>query len=176
MKRPALRQCTTQNQRRSSIMISACCSATELAPHLHLVPEGVKFNGPNWIECMELYVMPSAGTLCEDWTLILDNAPSHTCRLARGFYDASCRNAAGSPRVVMQPPHSPDLSPLDFCVFHLLKKDLPVSRTLADLRVHAVTAWTRLRARENSGVEKLGQGFMRRLEACIADNGSHFEC
>ena len=107
-------------------MISACCSATQLAPHLHLVPEGVKFNGTSWVDCVELYIMPAAGALSEDWTFILDNAPSHTCRLARAFYDANCTSAAGVPRIIMQPPHSPDLSPLDFHVFHELKKDLRI--------------------------------------------------
>ena len=122
---------------------------------------------------MEFYVLPAAGSLSADYTVILDNAPSHACRVAKAFYDGLGKTTTGGPRIVMQPPHSPDLSPLDFFVFNEVKRELPVVRTIAELRVQAVLAWNRTRAK--AGVAKLGQEFRRRLQACIDARGGHFE-
>ena len=66
-------------------MVSGIMGALDIPPGLHFVEPGLKINGEEWIKVMDEYIAPNCAALMEPrrkFYLILDNAPSHACRLA----------------------------------------------------------------------------------------------
>ena len=70
-------------------MVSGTMGALDIAPTLHFVEPGLKINAEEWIKVMDEYIAPTCTALMEPVRkslLILDNAPSHACRLACDHY------------------------------------------------------------------------------------------
>ena len=65
-------------------MVSGIMGALDIAPTLHFLEPGLKINGEEWTKEMDEYIVPTCAALTErrrEFVLLLDNAPSHTCRL-----------------------------------------------------------------------------------------------
>ena len=79
-----------------------------IAPTLHFVEPGLKISGEEWIKVMDEYIVPNGAALMEPgrkFLLILDNVPSHACKLAGDHFKTVLHSTAE-----FQPPCSPDVS------------------------------------------------------------------
>jgi len=74
------------------------------------------------------------------------------------------------------PPNSPDLNPLDFCVWGLMlekyTKHKPKPTTREELKVVLQNIWDSL---EQGKIDKAVLAFRKRLRACVQAEGGHFE-
>ena len=86
--------------------------AFDIVPTLHFEEPALKISGEEQIRVMDEYIVPNSVGFMEPgrtFLLILDNAPSHACRLPCEHCKVVLHGT-----VEFQPPCSPDLSPLDF--------------------------------------------------------------
>ena len=74
------------------------------------------------------------------------------------------------------PQNSPDLNPLDFCVWGLMlekyTKHKPKPTTREELKVVLQNIWDSL---EQGKIDKAVLAFWKRLRACVQVEGGHFE-
>ena len=74
------------------------------------------------------------------------------------------------------PPNSPDLNPLDYCVWGLMlaayQKHTPKPTTRAELKAALQNIWDSL---SQDSIDKAILGFRRRLRECVKAVGGHFE-
>ena len=74
------------------------------------------------------------------------------------------------------PPNSPDLNPLDFCVWGVMldryEKFSPKPTTISELKSVLEKIWTSL---PEETIRKAVLSFRKRLQACIRSDGGHFE-
>ena len=74
------------------------------------------------------------------------------------------------------PPNSPDLNPLDYCIWGLMlaayNKHKPRPSNKAELKVVLQTIWDNL---SQESIDKAIQNFRKRLQACVKADGGHFE-
>lgn len=108
---------------------------------------------------------------------MLDGAPAHYRLQVREYLNEAYPNrwiGRGGP--VAWPARSPDLNPLDFFLWGHLKTlvyDSPVD-TIEELRARVFNGIQRIR--ETPGIfERVRQSMRRRLDACILNEGQHFE-
>ena len=73
-----------------------------------------------------------------------------------------------------EPPHSPDLNPLDFWFWEAAKGKVYSNRpqTLADLKQNVAAYAAEVTAET---WKKVGQNFCVRMKACFNRNGAHIE-
>ena len=80
----ALKTATTRG-----VMVFGIMDALDIAPTLHFVEPGLKVNGEVWIKVMDENLTPNCNALMElehKFFLLIDNAPSHACRLVCEHY------------------------------------------------------------------------------------------
>lgn len=141
---------------------------------LHFVDEKAKVNA-------EYYVTKLLPKLFEDCQRLLpngfifqqDGAPAHASRQAQEWIQQ--RN----PEFIKKdewPPNSPDLNPLDYHVWGAMlekyQKHTPKPRNSAELKDVLQSIWDSL---PQGPINKAVLNFRKRLQACIAAEGSHFE-
>lgn len=109
--------------------------------------------------------------------LMHDGAPAHFSLLVRQHLDMVYPNrwlGRGGPQP--WPPRSPDLNPLDFCIWGHLKTlvySTPV-QNVEDLRHRIIQACNEIR--NTPGIfERIRRSMRRRLESCVLAGGGHFE-
>lgn len=106
-----------------------------------------------------------------------DGAPAHYQLAVRSHLTVTFHHrwiGWGEPRAC--PPRSPDLNPLDFCIWGYLKEHAYAQRvdTVDALRHRVENAFENMR--ENAGLcERLRASLRRRSEACCRVHGGHFE-
>ena len=124
---------------------------------------------------MDEHIAPNCAALMEpgrEYLLLLDNAPSHACRLACDHHQTVSNGTVG-----FQPPCSPDLSPVDFFLWKELKTQLvqcptpanPAELRTSDPRVHRTwtgSCWM---------FENVGKAWVRKQKACVAAKSEFFE-
>jgi len=103
----------------------------------------------------------------------LCGAPAHTARQAQDWLQHNCPNFI---RKDEWPPNSPDLNPLDFCVWGMMldkyEKHTPRPTKLCELKIVLQTIWNEL---PQNALQKAVLSFRKRLRACIRSDGGHFE-
>lgn len=115
--------------------------------------------------------------LIQNMWFMHDGAPPHFSLQARAILNQRFPNKwIGRGAATSWPARSPDLNPLDFYLWGHLK-NIVYSRPVANVEI--------LRQRVEEGFqqiqqtpgiwERVRQSMMRRLEACVRANGSHFE-
>lgn len=137
-------------------------------------------NGENYLEFLE-YQLPELLNLNlrleNNHYFMHDGAPAHFRLTVRNYLDETYPNrwiGRGGP--VPWPPRSPDCNPCDFYLWGHVKslvyeRDIP---NLEVLRDQIINAFETIRRRP--GILRSVRGSMvRRMEACIAANGAHFE-
>lgn len=106
-----------------------------------------------------------------------DGAPAHFSLVARNELNTSFPNRwIGRSGPVQWPARSPDLNPLDFFFWGHCKDGVyhePVN-DVDELRGRIVDAFDAVRDSPNM-LRNVNRGMMRRVDACIAVNGEHFE-
>mmetsp|Transcript_4920 Transcript_4920/g.15816 ORF Transcript_4920/g.15816 Transcript_4920/m.15816 type:complete len:162 (+) Transcript_4920:3-488(+) len=105
--------------------------------------------------------------------LIIDNAPSHSSHQSQLLYEKLLRDK--SCKVILQPPNSPDLSPLDFWFWSVLKAKMPRVFTEDALHIAINTTYTKTLLHEATYIQLVAEWFEKRLDRCIAAGGGHFE-
>ena len=74
------------------------------------------------------------------------------------------------------PPNSPDINPLDYCIWGLMlaayKKQRPKPSNKDELKAVLQTIWDSL---PQESIDKAVLGFRKRLLACVRADGGHFE-
>jgi len=101
-----------------------------------------------------------------------DGAPAHTARVTQDWLTANCHFINKNE----WPPNSPDLNPLDYHVWGAMlekyHKLQPKPKTIDELKVVLQTIWREL---PQAPIDKAVASFTKRLTACVAANGGHFE-
>lgn len=141
---------------------------------LHFIDEKAKVNA-------EYYVNNLLPKLFDDCNALLpngfifqqDGAPAHASHQAQNWIKV--RN----PDFIKKdewPPNSPDLNPLDYHVWgamlHLYQQHEPKPKNKAELQTVLQSIWQRL---PQASINKAVLAFRKRLRACVAAGGKHFE-
>ena len=102
-----------------------------------------------------------------------DGAPAHTSRQSQDWI--RLRNPLFIPKDDW-PPNSPDLNPLDFCIWGVMlqhyEKVQPKPSSPAELRAILQRIWDSL---PHQLIENAVLSVRKRLQLCIKDNGGHFQ-
>ncbi|KAK0426115.1 hypothetical protein QR680_009540 [Steinernema hermaphroditum] len=142
---------------------------------LVFVPKGVKINAETYRELiLEGAVIPWAEANAEniDWRLQQDWAPAHGAKKTLDW----CRaNLPGFWDKEVWPSNSPDLNPLDFAVWSIMEQKACAVRhkSIDSLKRALEKAWDEITPEM---IASILHSFRKRLNACIAAGGSHFEC
>lgn len=137
-------------------------------------------NGQLYLDILQNQLPP----LLEDMPLILrrdmwfhqDGAPAHRVRLVKNFLNNRYRNrwiGIGSP-VSEWPPRSPDLTPIDFFLWGVIKGKVfeQAPTTMENMRERIVDAFQSISVETLRNVQV---SFRRRVQMCIRENGHLFE-
>ena len=104
----------------------------------------------------------------ESWSLLHDNAPSHTSIIVRQFM------ARNQVCVLNHPPYSPDLAPCDFSLFPKLKLKLK-GCFFNDISTIETAATRALEAIPQNELEHAFESLLNRCKKCIEIGGEYFE-
>lgn len=111
-----------RTQKPASVMVWAGVSARGKT-QLVFVPEGVKINAQNYEEhILEPVVKHLSQTMFEGGNFLFqqDGAPAHTANRTQNWLRANVPDFLSKEE---WPPSSPDLNPMDFCVWSVLEKN-----------------------------------------------------
>ena len=141
---------------------------------LHFIPDTTKINAKYYSQdLLPLLLEDCQNLLQNDFVFQQDGAPAHTARQTHDWL------ATNIPEFISKdewPPNSPDLNPLDYYVWGLVlaeyQKHTPKPTTKAELKTVLQTIWNNLPQAPN---DKAILGFRKRLRACVAADGGHFE-
>ena len=97
-----------------------------------------------------------------------DNAPSHTAQQTQLEIDVL------GFRKIVHPPYSPDLAPLDFAFFPLLKSHLR-GRRFSDATELNMAALAFIRTLPQTWYQTVFDKWVRRHEKCVRLDGEYFE-
>ncbi|EYB87313.1 hypothetical protein Y032_0265g654 [Ancylostoma ceylanicum] len=156
-----------------SVMVFGGITANGKTP-LIFVDIGTKVNTEYHLEhILKKEVLPWACSHfgSEPWTFQQDSAPAHKAKVVQKW----CANTL--PDFISAedwPPYSPDLNPMDYSVWSILKaKACAKSHTcLKSLREALQKAWDEL---DDDYLRSTVDAFPRRLQACIKAKGGLFE-
>jgi hypothetical protein len=140
-----------------------------------------RLNGENYLE----FLRNDLPALLEDVPLLdrrnhwflHDGAPAHFLRNVRQHLDEVYgRKWIGRGGPVSWPARSPDLNPLDFCLWGWVKCLVYKTEIESeeDLRQRIENAFNHIRYQLRENVN-ISHSMSRRINACIAENGGHFE-
>ncbi|KAG5321417.1 MOS1T transposase, partial [Pseudoatta argentina] len=104
----------------------------------------------------------------DDWSLLHDNAPSHTSLIVR---QCLARNHVS---VLNHPPYSPDLAPCDFSLFPKLKLELK-EHFFDDIPTIQSASTQTLEAIPQTELEYAFESLLNRCHKCIEARGEYFE-
>jgi hypothetical protein len=146
---------------------------------IHFVEPGVKVNADYYSNVLlRQGLIPDCLHLFPDRNFIFqqDSAPSHTARLTVNFLQEQNITFWGKE---IWPAKSPDLNPMDYRVWALLEqkvyervKQYP---SIDSLKEGVVAAWNSLDQQTIRKCISGDQGFRKRLEAVVEQNGGHVE-
>ena len=82
---------------------------------------GIKVNTENYCKYLKKKLFPATKKLgkCDDWIFVQDSAPSHRSNLAQHFLEKTVKRLFI--KCVEEPPSSPDVNPLDYLFWDLVK-------------------------------------------------------
>jgi len=100
-------------------------------------------------------------------------APADTARATQNWLKTDCPDVIAKDQ---WPPNSPDLNPLDYHVLGAMleayHKCHPKPKTIAELKEVLQVIWDSL---PHGPIDKAVKEFSKRLKACVAAEGGHFE-
>ena len=141
---------------------------------LHFVPDQTKINAGYYNEELLPLLLEDCNNLLQDnFVFQQDGAPAHTARQTQMWLAANCPDFI---RKDEWPPNSPDLNPMDFCVWGMMlaayQKHRPKPTTKAELKVVLQEIWDSL---SQNSIDRAILGVRKRLRACVEADGGHFE-
>ena len=161
-----------RRQKPSSVMVWAVISKTWKSPII-FVPQGVKVNTNVYIDTILTPALQAAKKHFKDKPFIFqqDGAPSHTSKKTQKW----CQDHfPGFWSKEVWPPSSPDLNPMDFCVWSVLEADACASShvSVEALKSSLEKAWAKM---SQETLRKAAEGFRGRIERVIQARGGHIE-
>ena len=141
--------------------------------HKEFVPTGQTITGAYYLEVLKrlmgrIHRIRPEYRDPEDWSLLHDNAPSHTSLIVCQFL---ARNRVS---VLNHPPYSPDLAPCDFSLFPKLKLKLK-GRFFDDIPTIQSASTQALQAIPQTELEHAFESLLNRCNKCIEARGEYFE-
>jgi len=141
---------------------------------LHFVEEKAKINAQYYINKLLPKLVEDCDALLEEGFIFQqDGAPAHSARLAQEWLQQHTPDYINKDE---WPPNSPDLNPLDYHVWGAMleryKSFTPKPKTKAELTAVLQQIWDEL---PQEPINKAITAFRKRLQACVAANGGHFE-
>ena len=141
---------------------------------LQFIPGKTKINAGYYTEdLLPLLIQDCQQLLQHDFVFQQDGTPAHTARQTQEWL------ASNTPDFISKdewPPSSPDLNPLDYCVWGLMlaahEKHRPKPTTKAKLQTVLQTIWDSL---SQESINKAVLGFQKQLQACVKADVGHFE-
>ena len=129
---------------------------------LHFVADKVKINAEHYTSTLLPQLLNDCHTLlAEDFLFQQAGAPAHTSRQSQELLQASTPDFIGKDE---WPPNSPDLNPLDYCVWGLMqesyKKFTPKPTSISELKTALQTIWNEL---PQTAIQKAIRSFRKRL-------------
>ena len=156
-----------------SLMVSAAVSKVGKSFIFFVEPEA-KVNGAYYREKLLASMIPKMNRLTEyqPYVFIQDGARSHIANETVRFLNQQRYLTLLQPN--MWPPNSPDLNPVDYCVWSALERNVYRGRfeNTIQLKEAILQAWEALpQAVVNNAID----GFRSRVRLVIAENGQHIE-
>lgn len=141
--------------------------------HKEFVPTGQTITGAYYLEVLKrlmgrIHRIRPEYRDPENWSLLHDNAPSHTSLIVR---QCLARNRVS---VLNHPPYSPDLAPCDFSLFPKLKLKLK-GRFFDDIPTIQSASTQALEAIPQTELEHAFESLLNRCNKCIEARGEYFE-
>lgn len=141
---------------------------------LHFVEPGVKINKEYYqSEILVNIVNPLNDSLFKgaEWTFQQDSAPSHKAVVNQNWLKKHVPNFIS---VEEWPPASPDLNPMDYCIWSLLEEKVCSKRhkNLGTLKLALTKEWNNF---SMDLIRAAIKNWIPRLKACKEQNGDIFE-
>jgi len=139
---------------------------------LHFVDPATKINGKYYRDVLLMRgLLPDVRSYSEYFTFQQDGAPAHR---ARETVDLPKQETPDFIRPTLWPPNSPDLNPVDHTVWGISQDCVYKSeiKDVEELRQRIQEEWDGLDQRV---IDSAVREWRRRLQACVAANGEHFE-
>lgn len=141
---------------------------------LHFVDEGAKINADYYVNQLAPKLLDDAQSLVgNEFIFQQDGAPSHSSRRAQEFIQQ--RN----PGFISKdewPPNSPDLNPLDFCIWGAMLEQYeavyPKPTNSVELRTVLGQIWDSLPLEL---CQRAVLSVRKRLKMCVSEEGDHFQ-
>ena len=154
-------------------------SGSEVLLHIWF-PEGFRLGAADYIEALRDTLIPwmqrvaaSRGSLNNPAPFFFqqDSAPAHR---AKKTLDFSKEKGIRFWSPVQWPPNSPDLNPMDYCIWSLVVQGTGEGRpsSVPALKRKVNASW---RAMDAEKIRSACRSFRPRLQRCIASNGSFFD-
>lgn len=160
-----------RRQKPASVMVWAGVTTSGKKTPLIFVEQGVKINGPKYVEMMQEDVLPWLEDSGAPYLFMQDEAPAHTSNVAQNW----CReNFHDFLDKTEWPPSSPDCNPMDFSIWGIL--DGIVSKvhykSINALKAALRKAWDDL---PEETVRAAVASVSGRLRAVVRNKGGHIE-
>lgn len=141
---------------------------------LHFCEQGVKTRAINYqSDILEKVVKPLNNTVFfgKQWIFQQDSAPAHKAKSTQRWLDVNLTDFIASED---WPPASPDLNPLDYCLWNILEEKAcsKAHRNIESLKVDLVKAAASIPL---DVVRAAIDEWPGRLEKCVKAKGGHFE-
>lgn len=141
---------------------------------LHFVAEKVKVNAEYYTKSLLPDLLNDCHTLLDnEFIFQQDGAPAHTAHQTQQLLHTKCPAFIGKDE---WPPNSPDLNPLDYCVWGIMldryNQLSAKPKSCSELKIALQGIWDAL---PHTPMQKSIQSFRKRLQSCIRAEGGHFE-
>ncbi len=158
--------------------LAQCCAALfsmghGMGKHSFVAPD-CKMNSMHYQTMVSDDYAPQIGAWYggEQAVFIQDGAPSHTSRSTRAHMEELWADT--QVLFMDQPPSSPDLNVLDWSIWSQIQGLMPERfASVLDVKIAVLQATEEVRA--TLDMHAIRFEFVRRLVACVASNGNHFE-
>ena len=157
-----------------SVMVSAGISNLGKTS-LYLIEQGVRVDSQYYCDGLLSQLIPEMSRLSGgNFIFQQDGARSHTSKHTMAYLDNNLPDEADVLLPEDWPPHSPDLNPLDYCIWSsLARKVFKVKiRDVDHLCDRLGEAWEQIGQEE---IDRVIKSFRKRLKACVKANGKRFE-
>ena len=157
-----------------SLMVSVAVSKVGKSS-IFFVEPGAKVNGAYYREKLLASMIPEMDRLTgyQPYMFMQDEARSHTANETVRFLNQQRYLTLLQP--IMWPPNSPDLNPVDYCVWSALERNVYRGRRFGytiELKEAILQEWEALpQVVINNAID----GFRSRVRLVIAENGQHIE-
>lgn len=171
---PSAHHLVQRAQKPASVMVW-CGVSAEGRTDMIFIPPGCKVNAKSYQELVLSEAVVSAGQQLFDggpWLFVQDGAPAHTAKSTQQWlqqHDIDFVEKAG------WPPSSPDLNPLDFCIWAELERRVCCKphRNVESLKRALLREWARF---PQSVLRESCLSVDKRMRAVIRARGGHIEC